>query len=149
MAAATVNGNSYVENPQMQGRIGLCAVPITHLFPTTSLDDVGDRVNLASILAGKKLVAIFYDCADLGGATFDMDFVVSEDALDTAAGTETIIYNAANAFAALQTGITLFPLSTLARPLQDNVDGNIAFRSKVNTADTAIQGQLTGLIMVQ
>lgn len=147
MAAATFNGDSYNSNPKHQSRVGLSAVPITHLYATAELDEANDRVNLASILEGKEIVAVLFDCADLGGATFDMDFVISEDAADTDAGTETILYNAGTAFAAAQTGKILFP--ALGRPVRDNVDGNAVFRSKVNTADTAIAAQLTGYLLVQ
>jgi len=72
-------------------------------FPTTSLDDVGDRYQLLLVPHGAYLQFLYWENVDMetGGPTLDLDIVIDED------GTETAIWDdsaGGNLFRAANTG---------------------------------------------
>lgn len=80
MTASTVNGHwftstnkEYHERPIRVG-IGLQCVAATETIAATSSDEINDRVNMLPIPQGAKILAIYYEVADL-----DSDNAVEAD----------------------------------------------------------------------
>jgi hypothetical protein len=151
MAAAIENGANFEANPILpQGRI----VPFYETIGTDNLETADDKLNLAKISEAYIIAALIFACSAALDAhatpTLDMDLVISEDGADSAAGTESIIFNGGTAFQAAITTpkVELWPNGYLTK-CRDNVDGDIVLRTKVVTgAATAQSGVLKGLLIV-
>jgi len=151
MAASTVNDANFSEYRMSAPTPTSFPLPFSVTVPTTSLDDVNDRYNIASVAAGKRIVAVDIHSNGAGDAhatpTLDADIVLSEVGLASADGTETILVNAGTRF---QAANTVFLRTTVDETIADSTDSKGVVRLLVNTAAaTAAQMTLSGVIWVE
>jgi hypothetical protein len=136
MSAATANAPKFAAYEKL-APVGYSEVVIDDTIPTTSLDDVGDRMNLATIEEGRTLVNYrIWENGD-GDAhatpTLDFDIVLVQGVNDPSeAGTETILYNAGTRFQGASTTLVEGFLNT--KLTEKGYNGKAYIRAKVNTA---------------
>lgn len=150
MPAATINDDAF-DDFEPGAPLGFFPVPFSPTIPTTSLNDVGDRVNLLAIGAGRRIGYIDILSNDAGDShatpTLDADLVLSVGAESDGDGTETVLYNAGTRFQAASTTFVRTPVDIL---IADSVDSKGVVRLKVNTAAaTPAEMDLSGVLWVQ
>lgn len=150
MTAAITNASGFEENPKAYPAAPTI-IPFSEELATTEIDEIGDKVNLLSIPAGKEPIAVWIENEALDAhatPTLDMDLVISEDGESDEAGTETIVANCGTLFQTANAG-KMFLIS-LGRKLKDNEDGNIVLRTKVVAAGaTPAAGDVKGLLFLR
>lgn len=139
MSAATVESTLYTDANALgftqKVAFGATILPFSITVATTSLDDAGDVVKLAPLVArggrNRLIAVVWYSEALDSGGTLDADFTVYQD------GAHTVIYNAGTAFAAAHgTAIApsiIMPFTALSDLAADDSDGIADLCFYVNT----------------
>ena len=135
MTATTVNDANFSDFALGPPDDGSVALYFSVAIPTTSLDEIDDRYNIASIFAGKTLtyIDLLYNGAGDSGATLDADIVLSEEGVASANGTETIIYNGGTRF---QAASSIFVRTAVDNLIADATDSKGVVRFHVVAAAT-------------
>lgn len=106
---------------------------VSYAIATTSIDDVGDRVQLIPVPHGVEIVTLNFECGDLdtnGTPLLDMDIVLSNGV----AASDVILYNAGTAFTAALGTTIIRPFSTLARSTRNYLTIDLYVNAAAATA---------------